>query len=169
MIAIAVVAIVIVTRTEAPKPAPSSVVARTDKGSAAVTFEPIDDKPAVVPPDAAVQEAASIDAAIEMPVDTSPVDAQHKRDKKPRGDKGEKVEKKEPEVVVATTQLTLAEIGKKFQSTSRLYETYKQSNGMRLDAEWNDLTQFLQNKAQKPEHFEEAARRIDAFRAKLRD
>ena len=38
---------------------------------------------------------------------------------------------------------------------------------MQLDAEWNELMQYLQNKSK--DNLDEAARRLDNFRAKMRD
>ena len=63
--------------------------------------------------------------------------------------------------------MTLAILGQKVRSTSAQYQTYKQKNGMQLDAEWNELMQYLQNKSK--DNLDEAARRLDNFRAKMRD
>ena len=54
----------------------------------------------------------------------------------------------------------------KFQAVSREYESYKAKNGGRLDAEWNDLAGFIQFH---PTELESASRRIDTFRARMRE
>ncbi|HEY4180611.1 MAG TPA: serine/threonine-protein kinase [Kofleriaceae bacterium] len=161
VVAAGVVTIILATRTKEP------VVVATgsgDTGSAKITFEPIVDKkiekvetqPVVVPIDAAVEITPDAEAPVAIP--TPPIT--HKRDK----------HKKEPKETAEAAKpgLTRAEVGQKFQATSRLYEAFKQKNGMSLDAEWNELTHFLQNKMTES-NLDEAAHKIDVFRAKLKD
>jgi serine/threonine protein kinase len=63
--------------------------------------------------------------------------------------------------------LTRDVVGGKFSAVRRDYETYKQKNGMRLEAQWADLATYVQFTM--GENLDEGARRIDAFRAKLRE
>jgi hypothetical protein len=153
--ATAVIAVVVVLATrDRDEPA---VAQRDDKGS---TFEPIVEDAAAVP--AAVVDAAIVDAALpdaaddEIEIDVP--DPKHPRRRKPETTRP-------PEV---KPELTRAEVGAKFSATSRQYEAFKTQNGMRLDAEWNELTSFIQFKMTN-DNLEDAVRRIDAFRAKLRE
>jgi hypothetical protein len=85
-----------------------------------------------------------------------------KKDPPRRG--GDPAIKKEP----PKTTLTREAVGAKFSATSRQYEAYKAKNGMQLDREWNELTSYIQYKMN-ADNLEDALRRIDAFRAKLRE
>lgn len=158
VIAVAAVAIVIALGRDddAPKVAEA-------KPNNAITFEPIDDKkpqPEVTPPptpDAAVAAVAQIDEKVD------PVKPRVKKDHKREPKDGKPKEATPPE----KAEMTLEVLGDKMRATSKLYQAYKQKNGMQLDAEWNELMQFLQNKSKG--NLDEAARRLDSFRAKLRD
>jgi hypothetical protein len=54
----------------------------------------------------------------------------------------------------------------KFRSVRQAYDAYKAKNGGRYDQEWIDLASYLQYH---PNELEETARRIEVFRAKLRE
>jgi serine/threonine protein kinase len=69
------------------------------------------------------------------------------------------VAKKEPE-------LTPALVGHKLTTAKGEYEAFKQKNGPRYDAQWNDLLQFSQYHSSE---LDELNKRIDGFRAKLRE
>ncbi len=63
--------------------------------------------------------------------------------------------------------LTRDAVGGKFSAVRREYEAYKQKNGMRLEAQWADLATFVQFNM--GDNLDEGARRIETFRAKLRE
>ncbi len=159
VIAVAAVAIIIALgRKDDPKQV-------ADTNNNAITFEPIDDKKQpenVVPPtpDAAVAEGSDeieIDETMVEPTKTT----------RPKKDPRPKDKPKEVAVAPPKAEMTLEILGDKMRATSKLYQAYKEKNGMQLDAEWNELMQFLQNKSKS--NLDEAARRLDTFRAKLRD
>jgi hypothetical protein len=75
-----------------------------------------------------------------------------------------KAPSKEPE----REGLTRAAVAAKFSQASREYESYKAKNGMRLDRDWNELTTFIQFKMTN-DNLEDAMRRIESFRGKLRE
>ncbi len=54
----------------------------------------------------------------------------------------------------------------KYRAARTAYETYKAKNGGRHDQEWNDLASYVQYH---PDELDELARRIESFRAKLRN
>ena len=53
-------------------------------------------------------------------------------------------------------------------AVKREYDTYKTKNGGRLDGDWGDLAMFVQFHMS-DSTLDEAARRIDQFRAKLHE
>jgi hypothetical protein len=85
-------------------------------------------------------------------------------DKKRKGDK--KVEKKVEKVADPKSELTRDAVIAKFLSVRQAYDAYKAKNGGRYDQEWIDLASYLQYH---PNELEETARRIEVFRAKLRE
>lgn len=168
----AVIAVVVVAATRgggdkkvaaASPPPPAS--------SKGITFEPIEPK---VDPSVAKTEAPPVKS--ETPTKTEavkteepavvktepPAVKQPQVRKNPR--KVEQVKKVDP----PKPALTREAVGAKFSATSRMYEAYKAKNGMQLDREWNELTSFIQYKMN-AENLDDAARRIEAFRAKLRE
>jgi hypothetical protein len=66
----------------------------------------------------------------------------------------------------AKVTLTRDAVIAKVRAAKQEYDTFKASNGGRFDGEWNDLITFQQYKGSDLEEF---ARRIEAFRARLRD
>ena len=73
-----------------------------------------------------------------------------------------------PPVVEKKPDLTRDAVAGKFKQVSREYEAYKAKNGGRLDQDWNDLATFIQFQL-RADNLDDAARRIDSFRAKLRE
>lgn len=162
--AIAVVAVVAFAMTRGGKKEPDEVADATkDKG---ITFEPIEPKtPPPAPPqkvDVAappqVDDAGS--AAVASPVKVTP----------PPKKTVVRVKKEDPPKKVEAPKpgLTREAVGAKFSATSRLYEAYKTKNGMQLDREWNELAAFVQFKMT-ADNLDDAVRRIESFRAKLRE
>ena len=174
VIAVASVAIVIALTRKDEVPAPAVAEAKVD--ATAITFEPIDDKgsagarPAAIP-DAAVEATQpevtdAAPATTDKPETTEPKVTRPKHPKKDPKDLTTKV--KDPKETAARPEMTMAALGQKVRATSALYQTYKQKNGMQLDAEWNELMQYLQ-RVKADSNLDEAAHRLDAFRAKMRD
>ena len=164
VIAVAAVAIVIALgRKSEPEAKPKIVENKMN----AITFQPIDDKKSApeATPDAGVaavpdKAETKIDDKIETIEKVEPVQRPKKDPRKPK-------EKEPKDTTPPKSEMTLAILGQKVRSTSAQYQTYKQKNGMQLDAEWNELMQYLQNKSK--DNLDEAARRLDNFRAKMRD
>ncbi len=157
--AIAVVAVVAFAMTRGSDTKGPDTVATKEKG---ITFEPIEAKPPPPPPQKAV--VAPVDAGsaatVEPPVKVTPPSKKATVRVK-KDDPGKKVEA--PKAV-----LTREAVGAKFSATSRQYESYKTKNGMQLDREWNELTSFIQFKMT-ADNLDDAVRRIDSFRSKLRE
>ena len=137
----------------------------------AITFQPIDDKKSApeATPDAGV---AAVPDKAETKIDDKTDDKIEKTEKvepiqRPKKDPRKPKEKEPKDTTPPKSEMTLAILGQKVRSTSAQYQTYKQKNGMQLDAEWNELMQYLQNKSK--DNLDEAARRLDNFRAKMRD
>jgi serine/threonine protein kinase len=160
---IAVIAVVAFAMTRGSKTEPDKVADTTkDKR---ITFEPIETKQppppppqkttVVAPPE--VKDAGS--AAVAPPIKKDP--PIKKTTVRVRKDEPKKVETAKP-------GLTREAVGAKFSATSRQYEAYKTKNGMQLDREWNELTSFIQFKMT-AENLDDAVRRIDNFRSKLRE
>jgi serine/threonine protein kinase len=64
--------------------------------------------------------------------------------------------------------LTRDAVAAKFGAVKREYDAYKAKNGGRLDGDWGDLTTFIQYHLT-GDNLDEAAKKIEAFRAKLRE
>ncbi|NVB79383.1 MAG: protein kinase, partial [Kofleriaceae bacterium] len=122
-----------------------------------------------IPPDE--QTPTPADSKKTAPVEqvaTPPIESPKKLEKT------EKVVKKTPkktEKVVAAAAtpkeaLTRDAVIGKFRAVKAAYDAYKQKNGGRYDTEWNDLAAFSQYHSN---DLEELARRIESFRAKLRE
>jgi len=156
--------------SEDPKPAP---VAQDNSGGAAaaqpqkITVEPIADPqppapklPAPPPPEPAVREPEITQDPPPAPVKSVP--------KAGRPHTQQIVKKAPPVTVDKKPDLTRDTVAGKFRTVSREYDAYKTKNGGRLDQEWNDLATFMQFHLT-GDNLEDAVRRIEAFRAKLRE
>ncbi|HEY1817169.1 MAG TPA: serine/threonine-protein kinase [Kofleriaceae bacterium] len=64
--------------------------------------------------------------------------------------------------------LTRDAVAAKLRAVKHEYDLYKAKNGGRLENEWNDLEVFM-NFQLRNDNLDEASRRIDAFRAKMKD
>ena len=154
--AVAAVIIVAMTRTPARDKTPDPVATASTKQ---ITFEAIEPEPAVkqaVVPIVKTGSAAPV-VVVEDKVPVKQVKPQRKdRDKEPKP------------AVTKPEGLTRDAVAGKFSATSRQYEDYKAKNGMRLDREWNELTGFIQYKMN-GDNLDEALRRIESFRSKMRE
>ncbi len=124
----------------------------------AITVDPIDPKPpTVTKPDQPIVDP--IDKPVDKPVQ-KPRDKARDRprqnpvDAKPGSGSAEKPEKP----AVTSDQVT-----NKFLAAKRMYTAYKDKNGGRLDADFNDLMVFLQLEHPQAERM----RRIDVFVSKI--
>jgi serine/threonine protein kinase len=154
------VAVILLMRGDGER-ARTPVAQRDPKG---ITFEPIVE-PSAPPPDAAppAPDAPEPADAVEI-VDPKGAGSGSAKRIRPRPD-GTKTNTPSPK---PDDGLTREEVAAKFSATSRQYEAFKAKNGMRLDAEWNELTSFIQFKMT-ADNLDDAVRRIDAFRSKLRE
>jgi serine/threonine protein kinase len=103
-------------------------------------------------------------APVQPQIATPPPPPPDKHNVKHRGDK--KHEPTPAPVVDKKQELTPALVGHKLSSARSEYETFKEKNGPRYDAQWNDLLQFSQYH---PSELEELSKKIDAFRQRLRE
>jgi serine/threonine protein kinase len=117
--------------------------------------EPPATQPAIEPPAQPVVESRD-DKTTEKKRDK-------KRDKKVER-KTEKEKKVEPPA--PKTELTREAVIGKYRAAKAAYDAYKERNGGRFDAEWSELAGYMQYH---PNELEEVARRIESFRAKLRE
>lgn len=68
--------------------------------------------------------------------------------------------------------LTRAQLGQKFRQVRMEYDDYKAKNGARLEREWGELATFIQYMPESPDDDagrRGAARRLDEFRARMRE
>ncbi|CAN5575121.1 hypothetical protein BH11MYX1_BH11MYX1_22740 [soil metagenome] len=80
---------------------------------------------------------------------------------------GKKFEKAEV-ATVKTAGLSRDAVAAKMSAVKRDYDAYKAKNGGRLDGDWGDLAMYVQYH-QNDSSLDELAKRIDSFRAKLRE
>jgi eukaryotic-like serine/threonine-protein kinase len=64
---------------------------------------------------------------------------------------------------------TREQLGQKFQQVRREYDAYKAKFGSRLEKEWGDLAMFIQYASEDDTWRRDAARRLDEFRARMRE
>lgn len=133
-----------------------------------ITFEPIvEPSPAPVAPEPGGPRDVDDPPEIEI----EPLPARAAASVKPRREprradpaKPSKDGAKEP----AREGLTRAAVAAKFSQASREYDAFKAKNGMRLDRDWNELATFIQFKMTN-DNLDDAMRRIESFRGKLRE
>jgi len=97
-------------------------------------------------------------------VEKQPAKAHH--DKKIEKKHVQKVEVAKAPPAPPKQELTRDAVAAKFRAVKQAYDAYKQKNGGRYDQEWNDLASYVQYH---PTELDEVARKIDSFRAKLRE
>ena len=127
------------------------------------TIPPEEQEP---PPVRAAAKQPAIESRPVKTVAAKPPDrptADRRRDKKVEKRHERRVETAKPP---AKVELTRDAVIGKFRGVKRAYDAYKQQNGGRFDREWNDLASFVQYH---PNDLDELARRIESFRAKLRE
>ncbi len=175
VLAIAIIAVLVVggvyamTRPSGETTPSRASTASPPPPSSAVTVMPIPPSEQLAPGSAEVVAQVGSDPAVVDPgvqIDTSktdphkkPVDALHVRHHPDHRIVLEPA-KHEP--------LTRDAVAAKFRAVKHDYDAYKAQNGGRLDNEWNDLAAFM-NFQLHLDNLDEASRRIDAFRAKLKD
>jgi hypothetical protein len=73
--------------------------------------------------------------------------------------------------VPAVAPFTHEQLGQKFQQVRREYDDYKAKFGSRLEKEWGELATFIQYMPASEDDTgrKEAARRLDVFRARMRE
>ena len=139
------------------------VTAKAPVQTSQITFEPIvDPAPKAAPVETPDPEPTPVAVEPEPPVDDpkpAVTPQRPKRDPK----KDNKVTPVKPE-----SGLTRGQVASKFSAATREYDAFKAKNGMRLDRDWNELASFVQFKMTN-DNLDDALRRIEAFRGKLRE
>jgi serine/threonine protein kinase len=159
VLAIGLVAFAMMRSDDTP-PAQKKVVAKAPQPALRVETIPPEEQ---TPP---AKTAKPITKAAEKPiVDKSPKPPDKKRADKKR-DKKAVAEAPKPPPAVQKPELTRDAVAAKFRAVKQAYDRYKQKNGGRFDQEWNDLASYVQYHSTE---LDEVARRIDSFRAKLRE
>jgi hypothetical protein len=76
-----------------------------------------------------------------------------------------------PPVVAVAPPFTREQLSQKFQQIRREYDDYKSKFGSRLEKEWGELATFIQYMPASDDDAgrKEAARRLDAFRGRMRE
>lgn len=147
-IAVAGVVAVLLTKKDAP-----AKVAKKDPPKQ-IVVEAISPDEQVPPPPKADKK---IDPPVAIQTPPKPDKKRHKpADKQP----------KDTPPVVARPEVTRDMVISKFRQAKAAYDAYKGKNGGRYDQEWNDLAQYYQYH---PTELEEVLRRIESFRAKVRE
>jgi hypothetical protein len=161
------------TRTEKPPTAKQAAVAPQPPSAIHVESIPPEEQPAPTPtpaptppPEVAVPPAANI----EMPADRVGDKPSGKSDRRTKsGDKKSDKNKKDKAEIAKPpppVELSRKAVAAKLQAVKRAYDAYKEKNGGRYDAEWNNLADFVMYHQA---DLEEVARRIESFSAKLRE
>ena len=172
--AVMVVGMVAFALTRGPdKPAPARVAAKPKPAIRVETIPPEEQTPPAPPTrPAAAKRTPAID---KQPVaeKASPERPARTTEKRPRTTERKTERRRERKVEAAKassppakTELTREAVAAKFRAVKIAYDNYKQKNGGRYDQQWNDLASYVQYHSTE---LEEVARRIDAFRAKLRE
>jgi serine/threonine protein kinase len=76
---------------------------------------------------------------------------------------------RDPRAGQAAVPLTREQLGQKFQQVRREYDAYRAKFGSRLEKEWGDLAMFIQYASEDDAWRRDAARRLDEFRARMRE
>ena len=78
---------------------------------------------------------------------------------------------KDPKPAAPVAPFTREQLGQKFQQVRREYDDYKAKFGSRLEKEWGELATFIQYMPPSEDDTgrKEAARRLDEFRARMRE
>jgi eukaryotic-like serine/threonine-protein kinase len=161
VLAIGVVAFAMM-RSDAPPTAQAKVAAAKPRPALQVEAIPPEEQTPPVQPATTTQQ-------IEKPVvDKTPKPPEKKRDKRADKKRDKKVVAEAPKQTpaVAKPELTREAVAAKFRAVKQAYDSYKQKNGGRFDQEWNDLAGYMQYHSTE---LEEIARRIESFKAKLRE
>jgi eukaryotic-like serine/threonine-protein kinase len=161
MLAIGVVAFAMMRTGDKPQPQPKVVT----PPQPAIHVE-------TIPPEEQTPPPASSGAAT-MPVDKPAIDKtakppDKKHDKRSDKKRDKKIVAEVPKTAPAVVkpELTREAVAAKFRAVKQAYDNYKQKNGGRFDQEWNDLASYAQYHSTE---LEEVARRIESFKAKLRE
>jgi len=141
--------------------APAQVAQKSEPAKSQIRVE------AIAPESGSGEKRVVDEPKVEATVETvEPVDEPKVEKKTPKKTE-KKTEKKVDKVADAPkTELTRDAVIAKFRATRQAYDAYKAKNGGRYDQEWGDLANWMQYH---PNELEELAKRIETFRAKLKD
>jgi hypothetical protein len=158
------------SRAPAPPPAPAPVTAPAPRPQSGITVEPIQ----VPPPSGSGGSGDEIEMEPDDLSDARPgVDPGSGR-RAPGRDVAHRPPHRDarPGLVAAAAlppPPTREQLGQKFQQVRREYDAYKAKFGSRLEKEWGDLAMFIQYASEDDAWRRDAARRLDEFRAHLRE
>jgi type IV secretory pathway VirB10-like protein len=161
VLAVAGAVVFAMTRDDGEPAKPPAIAGETVKPAAQrIVVEPIppDPVPAAVPDVSAPPPPAP--APVPVPV---PVKIAHTVTPSHRHADTKRIEHT---AAAPKPELTKELVGGKLRAAAHEYEAYKAKNGPRFDQEWNDLASFSTYHGSE---LEDLSRRIDAFRAKLRE
>jgi len=136
-----------------------------------ITVTPIADDPAKPPTGPMHPEARPVAPEIQMDVSSSTNPPTGKTTTPPHKKPPVHVDHHPTPVPVPPppkAELTRDTVAGKFRAVSNEYTAYKSKNGGRLDQQWDDLATFMQFQL-RADNLDDAVRRIEAFRAKMRE
>jgi serine/threonine protein kinase len=144
-------------------PAPAPVAAPAPSPKSGITVEPIQ-----VPPSGAGGPGAEIEMNPDDPRDVRPGADPGSGRRAPGRDVAHHPAHRDarPGPVAPPTR---EQLGQKFQQVRREYDAYKAKFGSRLEKEWGDLAMFIQYASEDDAWRRDAARRLDEFRAHMRE
>ncbi|HUS27494.1 MAG TPA: serine/threonine-protein kinase [Kofleriaceae bacterium] len=160
--AVAVAGFVILGKSEKK---PDRVAQQTPKKIVVEAISPEDQtpKPEEKPPEKKVEQKVEQADKVETPT-PPPLPKGEKTERKKHHSSTEKKVVAPPPAV--KSEVTKEVVTAKFRQAKAAYDAYKQKNGGRFDAEWNDLAGYQQYH---PNDLEGFVQRIESFRAKLRE
>jgi hypothetical protein len=156
-----------ITRS-ADKPAQAKAKTAPQPALRVETIPPEEQTP---PPVKQTAVAVEVKPPPKVAVPDKPAVVDKKPEKKPERRVDKRHDKKPQEAAKTVTppakpELTREAVAARFRAVKIAYDNYKQKNGGRFDQEWNDLASYVQYHSTE---LDEVARRIDSFKAKLRE
>ena len=153
--------------SRAPVPEPAPVAAPAPSPKSRITVEPIQVPPA---PSGSGGRGEEIEMNPDDPRDARPGADPGSGRRAPGRDVAHRTPHRDarPGQVVDPPP-TREQLGQKFQQVRREYDAYKAKFGSRLEKEWGDLAMFIQYASEDDAWRRSAARRLDEFRAHMRE
>jgi hypothetical protein len=185
-----VIGVVVFAMTRNNHESAAATVAKTDPPKHVITVESLPPEQPPTRQEPIVTSIGSADAKTDVKPDVAPVKTEGTPDPKtvakgdPKTDaktetpgrtnrqthvqQVHKQTHKQTEIAAPKPGLTRDAVAAKLSALRREYDIYKSKNGGRLDGDWGDLAMYMQYHLT-DSTLDEAAHRIDAFRAKMRE